>query len=259
MMHMALIIATWSLGQPAQAISTVFNAAATGLYTSGGNWTSGPYTTGIQFAYGAETRGLVAFDVSNLPAGTIESATLRLQNPYTVNELGGPLELRLYGMPGLNAYNYHGDAYINGSVFASIGSNASPLWGTAWVAPVSWPGSTVEFGLPVAALDSLQAALTGGGLYDADFFAFGLKIVKADAEEPKPLQYVFGGTAAGSQVTLTVNVSPVPNPGSGWLLLSGLGVVGCRIRRFKRRSPCAVSMPRSGGRSRERMGNLRQR
>ncbi|MCP9447085.1 MAG: PEP-CTERM sorting domain-containing protein [Nitrospira sp.] len=195
----------------------------TGAYTSDGIWTAPTYITGISFAYGPEARSLAAFDVSGLPDGTIHSATLSLQNPYTVNEVGGDIELRLYGLPGMTWFNYTGNGSLNMSNFSFIGSSLSPLWGSTLVAPVSWPGSTVTFELPAAALDALRQAADGSGPFSGDFFAFGLRIVKADVEEPKPLQYVFGGTSAGGTVVrLTVDVVPVPATVS----LFGAGLAG---------------------------------
>ncbi|MCP9439134.1 MAG: VPLPA-CTERM sorting domain-containing protein [Nitrospira sp.] len=165
----------------------------------------------------------MAFDVSGLPDGPISSATLSLQNPYSVNEVGGDLEVRLYGLPGMSWSNHTGNTLLNRSNFNFIGSSLSSFWGTASVAPVSWPGSTVSFDLPADALTALRQAADGTGPYSGDFFAFGLRIVKADAEEPKPLQYVFGGTSAGgTTVRLTVDVVPIPAA----VYLFGAGLVG---------------------------------
>lgn len=232
---------TWSvlglcmIGFPSQASAVLINLnpVQTGAYTSDGRWTAPTYITGIPFAYGPEARSLVAFDVSGLPNGTIHSATLSLQNPYTVNEVGGDIELRLYGLPGMTWFNYTGNDYLNMSNFSFIGGSLSPLWGSTFVAPVSWPGSTVTFDLPAAALDALRQAADANGLFSGDFFAFGMRIVKADAEEPKPLQYVFGGTSAGGTVVrLTVDVTPVPLPAAVWLFGAGLvGLAGLARRR----------------------------
>lgn len=223
------------IGFPLQVSAVIIDldAVKTGAYTSNGTWATPDYTTGITFAYGPEARGLVAFDVSSLPDGTVSSATLSLQNPYAVNEVGGNLEVRLYGLPGMSWSNYTGTSSLNLSNFNFIGSDTSPFWGTASVAPVSWPGSTVSFNLPADALTALRQAADGLGPYSGDFFAFGLRIVKADAEEPKPLQYVFGGTAAGGTVVrLTVDVTPVPLPAAAYLFGAGLvGLAGFVRRR----------------------------
>lgn len=216
---------------PVSAATVELDAVKTGLYSSDGTWSSPGYTTGITFAWGPETRGLVAFDLSGLPDGTIGSATLSLQNPYSVNDVGGDLDLRLYGLPGMNRANYTGNTSINLSNYASIGGGLAPLWGTASVAPVSWPGSTVSFTLPADALAALRQAADGPGPFAGDFFAFGLRIVKADAEEPKPLQYAFGGTSAGASVRLTVDVAPVPEPQAWAMLLAGLGMLIVARRR----------------------------
>lgn len=247
------ILALSALHQPASASTVVLDAVKTGLYASDGVWASPTYTTGITFAYGPETRGLVAFDVSSLPDGAIGSATLSLDNPYAVNEAGGDLELRLYGLSGMNWANYSGNAYLNFANFGSIGSDLTPLWGTAAVAPVSWPGSTVSFALPAEALTALRQAADGLGSFTGDFFAFGLRIVKADAEEPKPLQYVFGGTSAGASVRLSVEVTPVPEPQTWAMLLAGLGLVGWAMRR---RNPGGVRRARPQPRMRQLLAFL---
>lgn len=222
---------------PALAAPYVIDARKTGTYTtnSGGTFASPDYTTGITFAYGAESRGFASFDLTGLPAGTIESATLSLLNPYSANEAGGLLELRLYGLPYVNSSNYTGNTYLNASVFSAIG-NPSPHWGTVFVAtPTSWPGNIIRFDLPHDALATLRQAADGASpAFARDFFAFGLRIVKADAEEPKPLQYVFGGTAAGGGVQLSLDIAPltpVPEPRSSLLLLSGLAFFGIAFGR----------------------------
>lgn len=210
----------------AHAATVVLDAVKTGLYGSHGEWNSPDYTTGITFSYGAETRGMVAFDVSVLPPGDITSATLSLRNPYTVNDLGGPLELRLYDLPGLYWSNYNGGdlSFINQSNFLFINDGGAPRWGTAFVEPTVLPGTTVSFTLPDTALLALRNAADAND----DFFGFGFRVIKADAEEPKPLQYVFGGTAASvpGDVTLRVDMVPVPLPATGWLFLSaGLALI----------------------------------
>jgi len=231
------------ISQPARAELVNLGSVVTGGYFvdgSNGFWFSPAFTTGIQDPFGQETRGLVAFDVRSLRAGTIESAVLSLQNPYSVNEVGGPLELKLYGLPAMSWSNYTGNSFLNASNFNFIGSSASPLWGTTFVAPVSWPGSTVSFTLPADALHALRDAADGVGLYNDDFFAFGLRIVKADVETPRPRQYVFGGTSAGGMVQLSVEVTPVPAPGSGALLLAALGLP-CASRMAVRRRHGALA------------------
>ncbi len=216
---------------PVSAATVELSAVKTGLYTSDGVWATPSYTTGVANAYGPETRGLVAFDVSGLPDGTISSATLSLQNPYAVNEAGGNLELRLFGLPGMNWSNYTGNTFLNLSNFDFIGGGLSPIWGTVFVPPVSWPGSIVGFDLPAHALTALRQAADGTGPYAGDFFAFGLRIAKADAEEPKPLQYVFGGTAGGGSARLAVDVTPVPETQT-WVLIAGLGLLAWAARRW---------------------------
>ncbi len=220
------ILALGVIHLPVSASTVELDSIETGLYGSDGVWATPGYTTGIANAYGPETRGLVAFDVRPLPHGVIRSATLTLQNPYTVNEAGGPLELHLHGLPGMNRANYTGNTALNLSNFASIGGSFAPLWGSTSVEPIAWPGSIVSFALPADALTALRQAADGSGHYSGDFFAFGLRIVKADAEEPKPLQYVFGGTWASPTVRLSVDVAPVPLPQSWATLLAGMGFLG---------------------------------
>ncbi len=195
------------------------NAVRTGAYTSDGWFDPHSYLTGITFAYGPESRGMVAFDLSGVTPGQVTSAVLTLQNPYTVNEVGNAdLELRLHGLATLDSSNMG----IPGTYSASHTANFSyigsaPQYGTAWV-PVHPSGAPnlnpVVFNLTGPVLGDLQAALGTDS-----FFAFGLRVIKADAEEPKPLQYVFGGTDLGGIVRLDLTVVPVPEP-------SGLGVWG---------------------------------
>lgn len=223
------------LVQSAASADVVLNAIRTGAYTSDGFLDPHSYLTGISFAYGPESRGMLAFDLSSLPQGTVTAAKLTLQNPYSVNEVGSvDLQLRLHGMPFFTTYNFGIPgtfSAIHIANFSTIG--ASPLYATEWVPlnPSGPPSTTpVEFNLSGQALADLSAALGVD-----DFFAFGLRIVKADAEEPKPLQYAFGGTALGGLVTLQLAIEPVPEIFSAGLLGCGLCVGGIRLLRRRTR------------------------
>lgn len=249
MMRLLLLAAMVWMARPAWASLSSYDAVRSGgYYINGinGFFFSPAYTTGIQTAFGQETRGLLAFDVSALPAGTIQSAVLKVQNPYSQNDLGGPLELKLYGLPGMSWSNHTGSSYLNASNFNFIGSSATPLWGTALVPDTSWPGSTVSFALPVSALQALRDAADGVGLYRGDFFAFGFRVVLADVQEPKPLQYVFGGTSSGTPLLrLEIDVVPAPEPRASSMFLLTLGLVTTARLSRRRLQPVALRPCRS--------------
>lgn len=222
----------WASAVSASAQVIHLNAIRTGAYTSDGWFDAHNYITGIPFAFGAESRGMVVFDLSGVSPGTVTAAVLTLQNPYTVNEVGNAdLELRLHQLSSLDQSNMgipNTFSAVHTANFSYVG--ASPVVGTTMVPvhPSGPPNTTpVIFNLTGAVLNDLQAALGND-----DFFAFGLRVIKADAEEPKPLQYVFGGTASGGQVTLDLTVVPVPEPSTGWLW--GLVALGAS-RALKKR------------------------
>lgn len=230
----------WVSVATASAQVVHLNAIRTGAYTSDGWFDAHNYITGIPFAYGAESRGMVVFDLSGVSPGTVTAAVLTLQNPYTVNEVGNAdLELRLHQLSSMDQYNMgipNTFSAIHTANFAYLG--ASPVVGTTMVPvhPSGPPNSNpVVFNLTGAVLGDLQSALGND-----DFYAFGLRVIKADAEEPKPLQYIFGGTALGGQVTLDLTVVPVPEPSTGWLLgLVALGTARALKKTGKSPSPAS--------------------
>lgn len=220
------------------------DAIRTGYYTSDGWLDAHSYLTGIPSAFGAETRGMVAFDLTGIAPGTVTAAALTLQNPYTVNEVGNAdLELRLYGLTTMDTSNMGIPgtfSSIHIGNFNYIGSNLTPFYGSVMVPvhPNGLPNTTpVVFNLTGQALTDLQNALGNDS-----FFAFGMKIVKADAEEPKPLQYVFGGTAPGGVVGLDLTITPVPEPSA--LGLWGLIALGAQwaLRKHARQPAKARSL-----------------
>jgi len=216
----------------ASAYVVVLNAIKTGLYSSNGGYDGFSYVTGIQLSWAAEMRGFVAFDLSSLISGTVQSAVLSVANPESVNQVGpnDPLELRLFGLTTMDAANAGGPGQTttNAANFAYIGGGLAPHYATQMVNPLSAPAPVV-FSLTGQALTDLETALQ---THDA-FTAFGFKIIKADAQEPKPLQYVFGGTDLGGTVTLTLDVTPVPEPAAAGLLPAAL-LLSCRRRRAGR-------------------------
>ena len=212
------------------ALTLTLDAFETGSY-SPGLITTPDYTTGISYAYGSETRGYLVFDLSSVQAlgGTITSGTLLVQNRGSQNAVGpnDPLPLRVYALPFADAGNFGKHASgLTGGNFAFIGSAATPLVATHAVT-ASENNTVLSIALGAAGISDLQANRT-----DA-FYAYGLKIVKADAQEPKPLQYVFAGSAAGgNQVQLVLEIAnPVPEPAAAWLMVLGLPLLGAAVRR----------------------------
>lgn len=218
----------------ASAVTVRLNAIRTGAYSSNGYQERYSYVTGITDSFGPESRGFVVFDLTGLQPATVLSATLTLQNPYSDNEYSpDDLEVRLYGMPNLNSVNMGPTAVYSGynlTNFNYIGSTLTPHYSTAWV-PLHGSGlpSTipVSFSLASNALADLEA-----GLGTDSFFAFGMKLIKADVQEPKPEQYAFLGTASGGVVYLDLELSSVPEPQSVGLLWTVVGLaMGTRRKR----------------------------
>jgi len=228
----------------------ILNAIKTGSYTSDAYFATPTYLTGIYFSYGPESRGLVVFDFSSVTPGILVSATLSLENPYSDNQLTGSpdLEVRLYGVPSLDTSNVGiANTYssIHSSNFSLIGSNLTTQYSTAMVPvhPSGTPNSTpVVFNLNAAALTEIQSALGVD-----NYFGFGMKIVKADVQEPKPLQYAFDGTALGGTVTLELNFAPtgptssVPEPASLAMLGALLATLGGGSVTRRLFAACSVS------------------
>ena len=221
------------VGLSAAATTVTLNAFETGSY-SPGLLATPDYTTGITFAFGSETRGYLVFDLSSILSlgGTVSQATLLVQNRYSFNEVGpnDPLELRVFALPFTHAGNFgqHAGAGGGGN-FAFIGSDLTPRVATRFVA-ASETGSVLEIALDPAGINDIQANR------DDSFYAFGLRVKKADAQEPKPLQYVFAGSAAaGNQVQLVLEITGVvPEPDAGLLWLAGLPVVAAFSARRRR-------------------------
>lgn len=214
----------------AQATTVTLNAIETGAYSPGLVATP-DYVTGISFAFGSETRGYLVFDLSVVQhlAGNIVAGTLLIANGYSVNQVGpnDPLPLRIYGLPEAHAGNFgiHGGAGTGGN-FGYIGSNPATLFASVNVLP-SDTGTVLSIPVNGAGVNHLAASR------DNPFYAYGMKIVKADAEEPKPLQYVFNGSASpGNQVQLVLEIaSAVPEPMPIALLAMGLPLLAWQVRR----------------------------
>lgn len=191
------------LGASVFADSIILNAIDTGCVASGGGFDPNSYVTGIQLSWGSETRGFYAFDLTQIPAGsTITAATISVQNPYSYNEVGpgNPLPLHVYYLKFANPFNM-GAGFANGN-FGYIGGIYTPEHATKNIMP-SDSGTTVKLPINVTGIASLNAERTNATAY------FGMKITKVDSEIPKPLQYVFNGTALGGTVQLEVEYSPV--------------------------------------------------
>jgi hypothetical protein len=219
--------------QNAQAVQVVLNAFDTGLYTSAGGQVRTAYTTGIDYAFGSESKGFMVFDLSGTQSlgGQITSAYLSIQNRYSLNEVGpnDPLPLRIYGVPFSNAGNFGSGSssiYAAGN-FGFMGSDPAYLFSQHQVVPAD-QGTLIQSAINARGLVDLQSNR------GSDFYPFGMQITKADAQEPKPLQYVFGGSsvAGANQVQLVLEISnAVPEPSPGWLLLAGLPLLAWQHRR----------------------------
>lgn len=225
-------VATLAVGasSAAQALTLTLDAIETGSY-SPGLITTPDYTTGISYAFGSETRGYLVFDLSSVLGlgGTITAGTLLVQNRNSQNAVGpnDPLPLRVYALPYADAGNFGRHASgLTGGNFSFIGSSATPLVATHAVTALE-NNTVLSVPLDAAGISDLQANRSDS------FYAYGLKIVKADAQEPKPLQYVFAGSAAaGNQVQLVLEItSAVPEPAAAWLMLAGLPLLAAAARK----------------------------
>lgn len=193
-------------GRPGRAAVSL-NAIRTGGYSSDGFQQSPDYTTGVPNAFGPEWRGFVVFDLTQVPSGcAIQGATLSLANPYSQNDVGpgDPLTLHVVAFSPIDPSNI-GPAgvysWVNQSNFNFLGG--STVISTRNLLPAD-SGQTLLFPLSSSAVADLQSNLGD------DFYGFGMRIVKADAEEPKPLQFAFGGTAAGATVQLEIDCLTQP-------------------------------------------------
>jgi hypothetical protein len=232
---MSLVACTAALvawAPSAQAVQVVLNAIDTGLYTSAGGQVRTAYTTGIDFAFGSEAKGYLVFDLSSVQTlgGQVTSASLLIQNRYSANELGpnDPLPLRVYEVPNADAANFGSNATNAAGNFFFIGSSFTPLVSLHQVVPADY-GTVIQTPLTAAGVNDLQANRGD------NFYAFGMQISKADAQEPKPLQYAFGGSsvAGSNEVQLVLEITgAVPEPSPAWLLLMGLPLLACVKRRL---------------------------
>jgi hypothetical protein len=201
-----LILTALLLSLTASAETLTLNAIQTGACSSSSGFDSHSYVTGIYGPYTAEARGFMAFDLTAIPAGsTVTGVTLLLENPQSMNEVGpgNPLTLRIYELPSFEAANWtQANAIAN---FSSIGGIFSPLHATRDLLPPD-SGTTVSIPVNAAGIADINANLADS------YYAYGMKIVKADAEEPKPLQYVFNGTTVIGTVQMRVTYTPAPIP-----------------------------------------------
>jgi hypothetical protein len=227
--------------QNAQAVQVVLNAIDTGLYTSAGGQLHTAYITGIDYAFGGENKGYIVFDLSSTQAlgGQITSAQLLIQNRYSVNEVGpnDPLPLRIYGVTYANAGNFGSNAGNAAGNFGYIGSDPATMYSQHQVVAADY-GTTIQTPINANGVNNLQANRGN------DFYPYGMQITKADAQEPKPLQYVFGGSwvPGAKQVQLVLEISnPVPEPSPGWLLLAGLPLLAWQQRHKAKTSASGLT------------------
>jgi hypothetical protein len=207
------------------AWSTVFGATAQlqavglGHYSSAGTFSAASYLTGISFAQGNETRGFLVFDLSALPRQPIAAAWLRIEN-LAWNDA----DLSVSGLPYTEAGNFGRDrgAAANLANFNYIGSETAPRFAQTVLAPGAG-ASFIEIQLNSAGVADLNANR------DDTYYVYGLRIALADVEEPKPLQFAFGGAsklATGQRAQLRVEyANAVPEPATAWMLLAGLLLV----------------------------------
>ncbi len=242
---------------PALAETTVLDAVGAGFHSSQGSFSTMSYVTGISYANGNETRGFLAFDLSRLPVNVeVTSALLRVQNIASANESVervAPL-LNVYHLPFTSADNFGRSLAPerNEGNFQYVGSDNR--WLVAQIAIPAPPSDT-------ASSSFLELTINATGIADLNanlkveaidtYYAYGMRVTLADAQEPKPLQFAFGGVSSlqiGERAQLVIrhsrgsgtagnppdNASPIPEPASAWLTLSGLLMLaGARMHRAR--------------------------
>jgi hypothetical protein len=198
------------------AATQQLQAVDLGYFSSAGVFNTSSYLTGISFAQGNETRGFLAFDLNALPREPITAAWLRIENLAS-----NDADLRVVGLPFTEAANFGRDngQSANLANFNYIGSAGTPRFAQTVLGPAG-AASVLELQLNAAGVADLNANR------DDSYYAYGLRVSLADAQEPKPLQFAFGGVsqlAANQRAQLVVEyASAVPEPTSAWLLLAGL-------------------------------------
>ncbi len=196
--------------------ATIYTADATqqGWYNSYGIATSAfPYGYPHQnyiagFSGGVGYRDFFVFDLSNLPRGTISSATLSIYNPSSAGGLGDgftspnaserfqvgsvstPLSTLAVGAGGVAVFND----------FA-----AGTLWGTRLVSS-SDNGSFVQFGLNASFNSAAQLALSTSTIVLAGHLAGDTTFTQS--------RFMFGftGTAGSPIPRLSLDIVPEPAP-----------------------------------------------
>ena len=160
-----------------------------GSYASDGVFSARTCISGIGNAFGNETRGFLVFDLTPLPArALVRSARLKVENLASANDRAP--WFGVYGLPHTDAGNFGrpGSPDSNRSNFRYIGSHSTPLFARRDV-PAVGSASFVELEFNAAGVADLNQRR--GDAY----YALGLRVTLADAQAPRPLQYLFGGAS----------------------------------------------------------------
>lgn len=165
-------------------------------------------------------RSFFTFDLNNpaLAGVTVNSAVLTVTrgagNP--ANDATETIELRSVSTDATLLNTTTG---ISPTIFGDLGSGTS--YGSLTVAGTGAAGELFDFNLLGAAISDIEAGIGGGYFSIAGFLA------TSDGNDT-----FFTDSPAVSAVTLTLDVTAVPEPTSG--LLAALGMAGCAF--YRRRS-----------------------
>lgn len=199
---------------------------------------------------GAERKTLLRFDLSSLmgQAASIDSVTLTMfQIAEGASNNGAEVDVNLYqiqsanggwvegtgsgsAQAGSSSWNYKANATVSWAGSAGLSTSgtdyvASAIDGTKTIIAKTGSGGTYTWNLPVSLIQSwidgentglLFAATDFGSLEDNDFFRFASSLY----------------TTSNLRPMLTVNYTPIPEP--GMVVLLGLGILAvCPGRRTR--------------------------
>jgi hypothetical protein len=198
------------------------NWGSLGWLTGNVNQTGGP--TSAQFPSSGDSRGLLKFDLSALPTGSvIDSATVSL---YI----------------GFNAFNPVSSRITSVSLYRATSNwtetavtyDTRPTWTTSAVTSMSIPAGTGQGGsIPFNGYINGNITSLVQDWYDGDIANYGL--ATSDTRVTAGLLRIYAHEAAGTNVDprlrVTYHIVPVPEPAEWAMLLAGLVVVGFIARR----------------------------